>query len=180
MAVVLLALALPLTALANTYATVIATDVLYLRAEPRTDAEILGRFRHGTKVEILNSTKYRNWAKVRAGGKVGYMYKKYLSAFTTTGSSSGSNSGSSSSSGSSSGSSASKSGSQVSAGTIRYITSSNGGPVNLRRRASTKTSLMARMPVGSKVTVLSSGSVWTRVLYNGKDGWVMTKFLKSR
>ena len=55
-----------------------------------------------------------------------------------------------------------------------------GGPVNLRRRASTKTSLMARMPVGSRVTVLESYSVWSRVLYQKKDGWVMTKFLKSR
>ena len=164
-AVVLLALSLPLSALANTYATVIASDVLYLREEPRTDSEILGRYRHGTKVEILNSTKYRNWAKVRAGGKVGYMYKSYLSSFTSDGNNSSSNSGS---------------GSSVSSGTVKYVTSSNGEPVNLRRRASTKTSLMARMPVGSKVTVLSSGSVWTRVLYDGKDGWVMTKFLKSK
>ena len=155
MAVVLFALALPLTALANTYATVIATDVLYLRAEPRTDAEILGRFRHGTKVEILNSTKYRNWVKVRAGGMVGYMYKTYLSEFKSDGNT-------------------------VASGTTRYIRSSNGGPVNLRRRASTKTSLMARIPVGSKVTVLESYSVWSRVLYQGKDGWVMTKFLKSK
>ncbi len=91
------------------------------------------------------------------------MYKKYLSAFTSGGSGSGSSSGS-----------------ETAAGTIRYIRSANGGPVNLRRRASTKTSLMARMPVGSKVTVISSGSVWTRVLYDGKDGWVMTKFLKSK
>ena len=163
-AVVALTLALPLSALANTYATVVASDVLYLRDEPRTDGEILGRFRHGTKVEILNSTKYRNWAKVRAGGKVGYMYKAYLSAFTSDGNNSSSSSGDSS---------------EVSGATM-YVRSSNGGPVNLRRRASTKTSLMARMPVGSKVTVISSGSVWTRVLYDGKDGWVMTKFLKSK
>ena len=160
LAAVLLALALPLTALANTYATVIATDVLYLRAEPRTDAEILGRFRHGTRVEILNSTKYRNWAKVRAGGMVGYMYKSYLSAYKSDGA------------GSSEGG--------VSSGTTRYVRSSNGGAINLRGRASTKTSLMARMPSGSKVTVLESYSVWSRVLYKGKDGWVMTKFLKSK
>lgn len=166
-AAVILALALPLTALAETYATVIASDVLYLRDEPRTDGDILGRYRYGTKVEILNSTKYRNWAKVKVGGKVGYMYKSYLSNYTTTSGSSSSKSGSSS-------------GSSVASGTVRYVTSPNGGAVNLRRRASTKTSLMARMPVGSKVTVLSSGSVWTRVLYQGKDGWVMTKYLKSK
>ena len=162
-AIVLLALSLPLSILAETYATVISSDVLYLRDEPSTEGDILGRYRHGTKVEILNSTKYRNWAKVRVNGQVGYMYKKYLSAFTSGGSGSGSSSGS-----------------ETAAGTIRYIRSDNGGPVNLRRRASTKTSLMARMPVGSKVTVISSGSVWTRVLYDGKDGWVMTKFLKSK
>lgn len=167
-AAVILALALPLTALAETYATVIASDVLYLRDEPRTDADILGRYRYGTKVEILNSTKYRNWAKVKVSGQVGYMYKSYLSNFTTTASSSGSSKSSSSS------------GSQVASGTVRYVTSPNGGAVNLRRRASTKTSLMARMPVGSRVTVLSSGSVWTRVLYDGKDGWVMSKYLKSK
>ena len=161
MAVVLLALSLPLAALANTYATVIASDVLYMRDEPSTDGDIIGRYRHGTRVEILNSTKYRNWAKVRVGGKVGYMYKNYLSAFTSDGNNSSSESG-------------------VSSGTIRYIRSSNGASVNLRRRASTKTSLMARMPVGSKVTVLESYSVWSRVLYKGKDGWVMTKFLKSK
>ena len=157
-AVVMLALALPLSALAATYATVIASDVLYLRDEPRTDGEILGRYRHGTKVEILNSTKYRNWAKVKVGGKVGYMYKTYLSAFSSDGNSSSS--------------------SENNATVTKTVTSPNGGAVNLRRRASTKTSLMARIPVGSKVTVLSSGSVWTRVLYQGKDGWIMTKFLK--
>ncbi len=164
MAAILLALALPLAAIAETYATVIASDVLYLREEPRTDGEILGRYRHGTRVEILNSTKYRNWAKVRAGNKVGYMYKTYLSAFTTTSGSSGS----------------SKSGGEVSSGTVRYVRSPNGGPVNLRQRASTKTRLMARMPVGSRVTVLSAGSVWTRVLYQGKDGWVMSKYLNTK
>ena len=162
--VMILVLALPLTALATTYATVVASDVLYLRDEPSTDGEIIGRYRHGTRVEILSSTKYRNWAKVRAGGKVGYMYKNYLSAYTSDGNNSSSSSGN-----------------EVSSGTtVKYVRSANGAPVNLRRRASTKTSLMARMPVGSKVTVLSSGSVWTRVLYQGKDGWVMTKFLKSK
>ncbi len=168
MAMVLLALALPLTALANTYATVIASDVLYLRDEPSTDGDVIGRYRHGTKVEILNSTKYRNWAKVKVGGKTGYMYKSYLSSYTSNGVSTSSESSSSSS------------GSSVSSGTTKYIRSSNGGPVNLRRRASTKTSLMARIPVGSKVTVLESYATWSRILYKGKDGWVMTKFLKNK
>ena len=90
----ILVLALPLSALATTYATVVASDVLYLRDEPSTDGEVIGRYRHGTRGEILNSTKYRNWAKVRVGGLEGYMYKSYLSVFATEKGSSGSSSGS--------------------------------------------------------------------------------------
>lgn len=145
---------IPLVSLATT-ATVIANDVLYLREGPGMDYEPIGRYRRGTKVTVLYNG-YRNWVRVRTpDGKVGCMYRNYLSSFSN------SNSG----------------GAQ--AGSIRYIKSSNGGPVNLRQRASTKTRLMDRMPVGSRVTVLSSGSTWTRVLYKGKDGWVMTKYLSK-
>ena len=62
--VVLLAASLPLSALAETYATVISFDVLHLRSGPGSDYAILGKYRRGTKVEVLN-TQYRNWVRVR-------------------------------------------------------------------------------------------------------------------
>ena len=153
-ALVMLAVSLPLTALAETYATIISQDALHLRDEPSTDGAILGQYRRGTRVEILTS-KARNWQRVRTpDGKTGYMYKKYLSTYTRTES--------------------------KETKITRYVRAADGGPVNLRRRASTKATLMARIPSGTQVTVLSSGTVWTRVLYKGKDGWILTKFIKKK
>ena len=153
-AIVMLVASIPLTSLATT-ATVISSEPLYLREGPGMDYEPIGKYRHGTKVTVLYNG-YRNWVRVRTpDGKVGCMYRNYLSSFSNSGSGT------------------------AQAGSIRYVKSSNGGSVNLRQRASTKARLMDRMSVGSKVTVLYSGSVWTRVLYKGKDGWVMTKFLSK-
>ena len=66
--VVLLAASLPLSALAETYATVISFDVLHLRSGPGSDYAILGKYRRGTKVEVL-STQYtgqEDWLYVQA------------------------------------------------------------------------------------------------------------------
>ena len=151
-AIVMLVASIPLVSLA-TSATVISNDVLFLRDGPGTDYDIIGKYRHGTKVTVLYNG-YRNWVRVQTpDGKIGYMYRNYLSTFTNSGT--------------------------AQAGSIRYIKSGNGGSVNLRQRASTRTRLMDRMNNGESVTVLYSGSVWTRVLYKGKDGWVMTKFLSK-
>ena len=158
---VLLAVSLPLAALAETYATVTSFDVLHLRDLPGTDGNIIGKYRRGTRVEILY-TGFRNWVRVRTpDGKVGYMYKNYLSAFKTTGSSSSS---SSSSSGSWTGTS------------TRYIKSKI-GPVNFRSKASVTSQLLDQLPGGTKVTLLTEGVTWSRVKYNGTLGWIKTKYL---
>lgn len=152
----LLVSALPLSALAETYATVVCDDVLHLRDAPGVDGAIIGKYRPGTRVEILNSG-YRYWARVRTPDKkVGYMYKQYLSTYSSGGSSSG--------------------GSSIGTGT-RYIKSGI-GPVNIRRSASIKARLLDRLEGGTKVTVLSAGVNWCRIRFNGsRIGWVKTKYL---
>ena len=50
--------------------------------------------------------------------------------------------------------------------------------VNLRNGPSQKTgSVLVKVPHGSDVTVLSYGSTWTKVRYNGYTGYMMTRFL---
>ena len=166
----LLVTMIPLSALSETYATVISFDVLHLRQGPSADSAILGKYRRGTRVEVL-STNYRNWVRVRTPDKqVGYMYKQYLSSFTKT-SSSGSSSSSSSSSKSSS------SGSISSLGTgFRYVKTGI-GPVNFRKDANVNSKLLDQIQGGTIVWVISSGSVWSSVRYNGTLGWIKTKYL---
>ena len=153
-AIVMLAASIPLVSLATT-ATVISHEPLQLRTGPGVDYESIAQYRRGTKVTVLYNG-YRNWVRVRTpDGRTGYMYRNYLSTFSN------SDSGS------------------IPAGATRYVKAANGGSVNLRQRGSTKARLVERMNNGSRVTVLSSGSVWTKVRYNGKEGWVMTKFLSK-
>jgi len=163
-AIVMLLSAVPIAALATTTARVVVSsnDVLHLRATP--NGSIIGKYRNGTKVTVL-STSNKRWTWVRTpDGKVGYMYREYLSAFTTTGSGSG-NSGSGS--GNSSGS----------LGTgIRYIKSGI-GPVNFRKNASVNSKLLDQLQGGTPVTVLSEGATWCRVRYNGTLGWIKTRYL---
>ena len=154
---VLLAVSLPLSSLAETYATVISWDVLHLRSGPGSDYAVIGKYRRGTKVEVL-STNYRNWVRVRTPDKkTGYMYKQYLSSFTTSSSSSSSSSGG------------------IGTG-FRYVKSGI-GPVNFRKNASVNSTLLDQLSGGTMVTVLSSGATWSKVRYNGTVGYIKTRYL---
>ena len=158
-AVVLLLTALPVISLAETYAKVtISSDVLHLRDTPSSSGNILGRYRNGTKVQILKSG--RQWSQVRTpDGKVGYMYKQYLSSYSSD------DSGSSSSA-------------SIGTGT-RYIKSGI-GPVNIRKSASIKAKLVDRLEGGTRVTVVTAGVNWCRIKFNGRYGYVKTKYLVKK
>lgn len=52
-----------------------------------------------------------------------------------------------------------------------------GGTVNLRSGKSTSASVLAKVPVGSWVKVLSDGADWCEVRYGGQTGFMMTEFL---
>ena len=88
---------IPLFALAKT--GVVTASSLNMRKSASTDSSVVKVLREGAKVTI-NDTK-GSWYKVTAGGKTGYVSKKYIDI--TSSSSSGKSSGSSSSGGSSNG-----------------------------------------------------------------------------
>lgn len=58
-----------------------------------------------------------------------------------------------------------------------YISSSNG--VNLREGPNANKNVMASIPNGSKVKVLSSEGDWTKVEYDGKTGYVSSKYISE-
>lgn len=54
----------------------------------------------------------------------------------------------------------------------------NGKPVNLRQKASTGSYQVALVPLGTKVTVQGTTNTgWSAVQYNGKQGYMMSRFL---
>jgi hypothetical protein len=53
----------------------------------------------------------------------------------------------------------------------------SGETVNLRQKASVTSDRLAKVPIGSKVALLSYGDKWCYVEYNGISGYMMTEFL---
>ena len=53
----------------------------------------------------------------------------------------------------------------------------SGSTVNLRKSASITSDKLAKVPIGSKVPLLSYGEKWCYVEYNGIFGYMLTEFL---
>ena len=59
------------------------------------------------------------------------------------------------------------------------VTAPSGSTVNLRVRANASSALVERVPIGTVVEILGTGSKWSKVKYGSKAGYMMTEFLSS-
>ena len=59
------------------------------------------------------------------------------------------------------------------------VTASSGGTVNLRKSASTSSSIVLRIKLGETVTVTGEENDWYKVTYNTASGYMMKKFLNK-
>lgn len=53
----------------------------------------------------------------------------------------------------------------------------SGETVKMRKKPSSMCSVYWRVPIGSEVTILEHGESWSRILWAGKQGYMMSKFL---
>ena len=127
------------------------TQVLNLRQQPSLDAKVLSYYRNGAVVTILESGK--EWHKVQtADGRIGYMMAQFL---TVTGETA-----------------------PVQPFQAKLINVNGGSYVNFRKGASLRSSVIARLPVGSEITVTEHGTDWCKVVVDGVEGYVSTWFMK--
>ncbi len=149
--ILMLATLLPLPiAAAATYGTVTG-GWLRLRTAPSYDAAILKSYNTGTVVEILGTSG--DWYNVKTpDNKAGYMLKAYV---TLGGGGSGGT------------------------GTTAYVVSSNGFGVRMRSGPSTSYRVLAVYNVGTTVTVLQTGVLWSRIQVGTTVGYMMSEFLTS-
>lgn len=180
----------------------VTTDSLNLRSGPGTSYSIISVMPKGSTVSVLSVSG--SWAKVVYKGLTGYAHTGYLAPVTTSTMYTTANlnmrtgPGTSYSvirvipkgaavsvlsisggwarvtySGSTGYSSAAYLTSSVTSNDIRITTEE----LNLRSGPGTTYSILAVMPKGSKVTVLSVSGSWARVIYNGKTGYAHTGYL---
>ena len=128
--------------------TTVSTS-LNLRAQPSTSAAVLAALPRGESIVV--TSRGSEWCAVRYGGVQGYVMTRYLT-FPGDGQ-----------------------GAQVT-GYATVNTAS--GPLNLRRQATTGSSVLAQIPKGTRVGVISRGDRWTQVIYAEMTGYVMTSYLR--
>lgn len=57
------------------------------------------------------------------------------------------------------------------------VTADRGNTVRLRKSASTASTTLAKVPVGTEVEIGAKSGAWTKISYNGKTGWMQSKYL---
>ena len=110
----------------------------------------------GTPVELISTSK--GWAKVRYQGYVLYVKSSFVSTKAPTPSTSTS----------------------TVKTKVRYIKSPDGRKINLRHGPSDKGYAIAvQVPHGTKVGLISSSKGWSKIRYQGRTLYVMTKYLSA-
>ncbi|WP_349729841.1 SH3 domain-containing protein [Peribacillus frigoritolerans] len=133
----------------------VSSGALNMRKNGAEDASIVAKLANGTQVTMYSESK--GWAKIKANGKEGYVSTKYLSA--------------------------TKPGTLMKTAvttkaTTKYVNVSTGS-LNMRKSGSDSASIVAKLTIGTQVTVYSESKGWAKIKANGKDGYVSTKYLSS-
>lgn len=126
-----------------------ATQLLNLRESASTTARVIGQFKNGTRLTMLEQGT--EWCKIQVTktGEVGYMMTQYLTLYN------------------------------LPAIPTKTVTHPQKSFVNLRMMPSqTIGEVLTRLPHGTNVTVMIPGDSWSKVRSNGYVGYVMTLFLK--
>ena len=124
-----------------------------LRAKPSSSSKVLDAYPVGTTVNVLD--KGTSWCKVRVKGKTGYMMTKYLYSDSGNGGGGGGT------------------------GKTMYVWTPSGTTLNLRAEANSWSTILGSYRVGTAVTVLKWGSVWSKVSVKGKTGYMFSYYLSS-
>ena len=127
---------------------------LNLREAPNLCAKIITSFPINTAVNVIQAGE--NWHKVKVGELTGYMSSAYLTAKQ-----------------------AAASVTPAAKPTCATLKNINGGCyVNFRKAPGMKTKILKAYPVGTAVTVLEKGVLWSKVEIDGQQGYVSTYMLK--
>ena len=148
---------------------------LHLRAKPSTSAASLGLYSNGTEVTVMATTGA--WAYVTVKGKTGYMMLKFLTNVKP---------GTTVTTPPAAGPSVSPGASQGPAPTPTpqptkaTVTQKSGSYVNMRssKTDTNDSNVIAKIPSGTVVTVLEWGKPFSKIEYNGQQGYMNSSYLK--
>ena len=127
-----------------------------LRSSASSNAPIIASYSTGTQVKVLEHGS--TWDKIQVGGNTGYMMTKFISTSAPAPTN------------------VPDVNPAPAANYTAYVVTGNRKALNVRKGAGNY-SVIFKVPYGAAVTVLSHGSKWDKISYNGKTGYVENKFL---
>ena len=142
---------------------------LNVRSGPGMQYDVFAQFRNGTVIDVAG---YENgWAIVLHdfghgyAESIGYVDPDYLTRYN----------------GNSSSSSNTSSGNHVTTeGTSRYVVRADmSGWLNVRKAATKNSARLGRLYAGDTVYVVSQSGNWSKIVYNGRYAYVMTKYITN-
>lgn len=143
----------------SSYKAWITTNNTSMRRGPDYSFNTVGTLAKGTKVTVLCHGASYDYISTSVGN--GYVKNSFLSKKKVK----------------PSGEESTAVDEPVSEGIEGYVVNPNGNPVNLRRGPGTEYPVISSYKVGTKLTVLTKGSVWCKVTISGATGYMMTQYI---
>ncbi|CEO26828.1 mannosyl-glycoprotein endo-beta-N-acetylglucosamidase [[Clostridium] sordellii] len=134
---------------------VVAATSLNVRSGPSTSHGIIGSLKNNEKVEVISESN--GWSKIKHNGKEGYVSSTYLKDSNEGGTS--------------------KPDEKPNVGTkIKVVAATS---LNVRSGPSTGHGIIGSLKNNEKVEVISESNGWSKIKYNGKEGYVSSTYLKD-
>ncbi len=134
---------------------VVAATSLNVRSGPSTSHGIIGSLKNNEKVEVISESN--GWSKIKHNGKEGYVSSTYLKDSNEGGTS--------------------KPDEKPNVGTkIKVVAATS---LNVRSGPSTSHGIIGSLKNNEKVEVISESNGWSKIKYNGKEGYVSSTYLKD-
>ena len=130
---------------------IVTASSLNFRSGASTSASKIGSLLKGTEVGFISESN--GWSKISYKGKVGYVSSRYLSNKLNTPST------------------------DNNVKSTKIVTASS---LNFRRGASTNASKIGTIPKGTEVGFISESNGWSKISYNGKVGYVSSRYLSNK
>lgn len=131
---------------------VINYEYVNIRVNPGSNESVKFVLKKGDEVEILS--KRDSWVNIKFNNNDGWVQESAIAEKSET-----------------------VNNIKTAPASITKTVSSN--TLNLRKEANTKSSVIQVLKKGDRVRVLEEGSAWTKVTYNGKTGYLSSRFLSA-
>ncbi|WP_057559946.1 SH3 domain-containing protein [Paraclostridium sordellii] len=139
----------------ETKTKVVVATSLNVRSGPSTSHGIIGSLKNNEKVEVISESN--GWSKIKYNGKEGYVSSTYLKDSNEGGTS--------------------KPDEKPNVGTkIKVVAATS---LNVRSGPSTGHGIIGSLKNNEKVEVISESNGWSKIKYNGKEGYVSSTYLKD-